>query len=191
LPEQWGAATRQADFYDAKADVEAVLAPGVARYTKTLHPALHPGRCAAVWVDERQIGLLGELHPQWVQKYELGSAPVLLELDLEPLLARRLPQYREVSRFPQVVRDLALVVSQSVAAEALTASLRESAPAIVQDIRLFDVYTGKGIEPEQKSVAFRIVMQDTQKTLADVEVDAALAALVESAMARFSARLRG
>jgi phenylalanyl-tRNA synthetase beta chain len=90
-----------------------------------------------------------------------------------------------------VVRDLALVVAQSVAAEALTASLRESAPAIVQDIRLFDVYTGKGIEPEQKSVAFRIVMQDTEKTLADVEVDAALAALVESATARFSARLRG
>jgi phenylalanyl-tRNA synthetase beta chain len=191
LPEQWGVATRQADFYDAKADVEAVLAPGVARYTKTLHPALHPGRCAAVWIDERQIGLVGELHPQWVQKYELGSAPVLLELDLEPLLARPLPQYREVSRFPQVVRDLALVVAQSVAAEALTASLRESAPAIVQDIRLFDVYTGKGIEPEQKSVAFRIVMQDTEKTLADVEVDAALAALVESATARFSARLRG
>ena len=190
-PEQWGVATRPADFYDAKADVEAVLAPGIARYTRTLHPALHPGRCAAVWIDERQIGLVGELHPQWVQKYELGSAPVLLELDLEPLLARSMPQYREVSRFPQVVRDLALVVAQSVDAEALSATLRESAPAIVQDVRLFDVYTGKGIEPEQKSVAFRIVMQDTQKTLADVEVDAALAALVESAMARFSARLRG
>jgi phenylalanyl-tRNA synthetase beta chain len=189
--EQWGLASRAVDFYDLKADLDALLAPVAARYEPARHAAFHPGRCARVLVEGAPIGYLGELHPQWIQRYELGSAPVAFELDLEPLLMRTLPAYQEVSRFPPVVRDLALVVSQSVSAGALLEGLSDNAPGIVQDIRLFDLYTGKGVPQGQKSLAFRVVMQDTEKTLADAEVDAALAALVQAAEREFGARLRG
>jgi phenylalanyl-tRNA synthetase beta chain len=190
-PEQWGLQARHADFFDLKADVEALLSPRVGRYERVDHPALHPGRAAAVWLDDRQIGVVGELHPQWVQKYGLVAAPVVLELQLDALLETTLPSYREISKFPAVVRDLALVVSETVSAESLAACLRAAAPALVKDIRLFDLYTGTGVEQEQKSLAFRVVMQDTQKTLADAEVDAVLADLVQAAAQKYAAKLRG
>lgn len=190
-PEQWGVGTRTVDFFDAKGDVEALLAPRRAGFEPANHPALHPGRCAAIHLDGQVIGLLGELHPRWAQQYELGAAPVVFELELEALLGRALPAYRDVSRFPPVIRDLALVVSQKTSAGALLACLREHASGIVQDLGLFDLYTGRGIDPEEKSLAFRVVMQDTEKTLADAEVDAALAELVQVASRKFGAKLRG
>jgi phenylalanyl-tRNA synthetase beta chain len=190
-PEQWGLPARHADFFDLKADVEALLLPRIGRFERADHPALHPGRAAAVWLDDRQIGVVGELHPRWVQKYGLVTAPVVLELELGALLETTLPSYREISKFPAVVRDLALVVAETVAAESLTACLRAAAPALVKEIRLFDLYTGKGVEQEKKSLAFRVVMQDTQKTLADAEVDAALAVLVQAAAQKYAAKLRG
>lgn len=190
-PEQWGLPARHADFFDLKADVEALLSPRVGRFERVNHPALHPGRAAAVWLDDRQIGVVGELHPQWVQKYALVTAPVVLEIELGALLETALPCNRQISKFPAVVRDLALVVSETVSVESLTACLRAAAPALVKDIRLFDLYTGRGVEQEQKSLAFRVVMQDTQKTLADAEVDAALAVLVQAAAQKYAAKLRG
>jgi phenylalanyl-tRNA synthetase beta chain len=190
-PEQWGMPTRAADFFDVKADVEALLAPGEARFQPLRHPALHPGRAATVLLAGRPIGLLGELHPLWTQKYELGASPVVFELELQPLLARDLPRHREVSRYPAVIRDLALVVPQVLPAQLVLDSLRQQAPAIVRQIALFDVYLGQGINEDEKSLAFRVVMQDTQKTLADAEVDAALGVLIDTAVAELGARLRG
>jgi phenylalanyl-tRNA synthetase beta chain len=190
-PEQWGIKPdRRVDFYDVKGDVEALLEPFAASYERLEHPALHPGRAARVLLEGVPIGLQGELHPRWVQKYELGAAPVVFELDLDALLRRGLPRYAEVSRFPPVVRDLALVVTQTLPAEVLWQGLRAAAPAVVRDIRLFDVYAGKGIEEEKKSLAFRVVMQDTEKTLSDGEVEAVLAKLIEAAQRNFAAKLR-
>ncbi|MGB0128567.1 MAG: phenylalanine--tRNA ligase subunit beta [Rhodocyclaceae bacterium] len=191
VPEQWGAPARAVDFFDVKGDIEALLAPRVARFEPVEHPALHPGRTAAVWLHDRQIGILGEIHPQWVQKYELGPAPIVCELELDALLATAVPAYRESSKFPGVVRDIALVVSHQVSASSLIGCLRKHAPGIITDVRLFDVFVGKGLDQEEKSLAFRIVMQDTEKTLADAEVDAAVAALVRAAAAEYGARLRG
>ncbi len=189
-PEQWGIAVRRADFFDAKADVEALLAPRQAHFERIVHPALHPGRSAAVIIQGKPAGLVGELHPQWVQKYELGAAPVVFELDLDPVLQQPLPGYREVSRFPAVVRDLALVVAQEQPAQPLLEGLIAAAPAFVREVVLFDVYHGKGVDPEKKSLAFRIVMQDTEKTLSDGEVDAAMVNMVEAATQKFAAKLR-
>lgn len=190
-PEQWGIKPdRLVDFFDIKSDVEALLAPVTATFRPVEHPALHPGRAAQVLLDGKPIGVLGELHPRWVQKYELGSAPVVFELDLDAVQQRSVPQYAEVSRFPAVVRDLALVVSQTVPAEALSSVLREAAPAIVREIDLFDLYQGHGIDPQKKSLAFRVVMQDTHKTLSDGEVEMALAKLKEAAEREFAAKLR-
>ncbi len=190
-PEQWGEANRNVDFFDVKADLEALLFPRVAEFERASHPALHPGRSASVKVDGKVVGFIGEVHPVWVQRYELGTAPVVFELDLDVLLQSVTPAYAELSRFPAVTRDLALVVDQQVASGVLLAGLQAVAPAIVQRIELFDQYQGKGIEPNRKSLAFRVVMQETQRTLEDVEVDAAMNALTRHAEEALGAKLRG
>jgi len=190
-PEQWGEANRNVDFFDVKADLEALLFPRVAEFERASHPALHPGRAACVKIDGKAVGFIGELHPVWVQRYELGTAPVVFELDLDVLLQSVTPAYAELSRFPAVTRDLALVVDQQVASGVLLAGLQAVAPAIVQRIELFDQYQGKGIEPNRKSLAFRVVMQETQRTLEDVEVDAAMNALTRHAEEALGAKLRG
>lgn len=196
LPEQWGAVTRPVDFYDVKGDLEALL--GVSRrltFAKAAHPALHPGRSAKVLLDGQEIGIVGELHPKWVQKYELASlgnaAPVVFEVELDAWLAAAMPAYREVSRFPAVTRDLALTVPKEQPLAPLLDLLRGRAAAIVSDIRLFDVYQGKGLPEGQKSLAFRIVMQHTERTLEDAEVEAGVAELIEVARKEFGAALRG
>jgi phenylalanyl-tRNA synthetase beta chain len=190
LQEQWGVAERAVDFFDVKADLEALLHPRRACFEPGTHPALHPGRTARVTLEGAHIGWLGELHPRWAQKYGLPAAPVLFELDVAPVLELDLPRYSEVSRFPPVIRDLAVVVADSVAAQALLDELARARPAAVQEIRLFDVYRGKGIASGQKSLAFRVVMQDTAKTLTDEEADAAMAQLTRALATKFDARLR-
>ncbi|THF65760.1 phenylalanine--tRNA ligase subunit beta [Pseudothauera nasutitermitis] len=189
--EQWGTPARQVDFYDVKGDLEALFAPGELSFESLSHPALHPGRAATVLFQGRRVGILGELHPVWVQRYDLGSAPVAFEVDLDAVLHAALPAYREISRQPAVIRDLALVVAQEVSAARVVEVLRTAAPAIVREIGLFDVYQGKGIEPEKKSLAFRVLMQDTQRTLEDAEVEQAVEALVRQAETTLGARLRG
>lgn len=189
-PEQWGLAERKVDFYDVKGDIESLFASGATGFERTSHPALHPGRAATVLLDGKPIGWLGELHPRWQQKYELPQAPVLFELDLDALLAVPLPVYRGVSKFPPVIRDLAVVVDEAVPAEALLEAMQSSGPAVVQDLWLFDLYRGKGIDAGKKSLAFRVVMQDTSKTLTDAEAEAAMAQLLQLLAKRVSAKLR-
>ncbi len=190
LPEQWGAPRRVADFYDVKGDLVALFAPRSLRFERTRHPALHPGRCARVLLDGVAIGVVGEIHPRWKQQYELVDPAVVFEIDLVPLLATPLPAYAEASRFPAVVRDIALVVPQQCEVAALQEALRAAAPDYVREIRLFDVYQGKGVAADSKSLAFRVAMQDTRKTLADSDADAAMASLLAAAQVHFGARLR-
>ena len=189
-PEQWGLAQRNVDFYDLKGDIESLLVPWKLRFERTTHPALHPGRAANVMIDGKTIGWLGELHPRWQQKYELPQAPVLFELDLAAMLAAPMPQYREVSKFPPVIRDLAVVVDEAVPAQALLEAMLGSRPAVVQDLWLFDLYRGKGVDAGKKSLAFRVVMQDTSKTLTDAEAEAAMAQLLQLLAQRVGAKLR-
>jgi phenylalanyl-tRNA synthetase beta chain len=190
LPEQWGTPSRAADFYDLKGDIEALFAPRRPTFERTSHPALHPGRSARVLLDGREIGVLGEIHPRWRQKYELADPTMVFEIDLAPLLETPLPAYAEVSRLPAVVRDIALVVPQQCEVAALLAALQAAAPGFVREIQLFDVYQGKGIAADRKSLAFRVAMQDTRRTLADSDADAALASLLAAAQQQFGATLR-
>ncbi len=190
LPEQWGSASRNVDFFDIKGEVELLLSPTVARFEKMAHPALHPGRSARVTVDGKSIGFIGELHPQWLQKYDLPLTPVVFELDLDAVKQTALPKHVEGSRQPPAIRDLAILVDQKLELQQLIDGMTANRPALVQDIRLFDVYTGKGINPGEKSLAFRIVMQDTQRTLQDAEVDAAVQQLINYLQHAFAAQLR-
>ncbi len=190
LPEGWGRDTRKADFYDVKGDIEALLAPADLRFEKVVHPALHPGRAARILLGGEEIGCLGELHPEWVQKYDLPAAPVLFELDFATLKSVRVPCYGEVSKFPPVIRDLAIVVDQGIALQVLLDGLQGHVSTLIRDIQLFDVYVGKGVPENKKSLAFRVVMQDTQRTLQDSEVDAAMQQLVACMEQAFGAQLR-
>ena len=193
--EQWGEKTRPVDFFDVKADLEALFAPTTVRFVKGEHPALHPGRSAFVELDGRGIGFIGELHPRWLQKYDLPQAPVLFEVDAEALCRRTVPSHADISKFPGATRDLALVVKQGVAAQDVLDTFHAeiaSNPAgkIVQAVVLFDEYRGKGLETDEKSLAFRFSLQDTQSTLQDEAVDAMMAAIAGAAEQKVGAKLR-
>ncbi|OXJ37361.1 phenylalanine--tRNA ligase subunit beta [Burkholderia sp. HI2714] len=199
LDEQWGTATRPVDFFDVKGDLEALFAPATARFVKAEHPALHPGRSARIEVDGRAVGWIGELHPRLMQKYELPHAPVMFEVDADALIARALPAPTDVSKFPPVRRDIAVVVDQAVEVQALfdemKKALAEEACRFVQKVVLFDEFRAKsntsgGLAAHEKSLAFRVTLQDAAGTLQDEVVDQAIQTLVER-MARAGARLRG
>jgi phenylalanyl-tRNA synthetase beta chain len=190
LPEQWGSKSERVDFYDLKADVEALLHPLRADYRKATHPAMHPGRCADIVLDGKVIGVIGELHPQWVQAADLPSAPVLCEMDLSAL-TRVVPIHAQpVSKFQPVRRDLALLVDESVEAAAMLATFAANASPLVSHVDLFDVYRGAGVEEGKKSLAFSVTLQDAGKTLTDEEVDQAVSALLAAVTEQHAARLR-
>jgi phenylalanyl-tRNA synthetase beta chain len=190
IDEQWGSETRAVDFFDAKADVERLASPLAVRFERAEHPAFHPGRSARVRVEGADAGWLGELHPRWQRKYELARPAVLFELDAEALQALPAPRFTPPSKYPPVVRDMALVVDSGVPAQALLDAMEAEKPLIVASLRLFDLYQGPGVPPGRKSLAFRVVMQHTERTLTDAEADAARDALVGLVSAKFAASLR-
>lgn len=188
--EQWGESARAVDFFDVKADVEALCHPAKLRFVAAVHPALHPGQSAEILLNGETIGWLGALHPKWQQKYALPSAPVLFEMVLAPLLQRIVPAFVEVSRFPPVRRDVAVIVDEAVDVQTMLDALLERLPVSVVDLTLFDVYRGKGVDLGKKSLAFRLLMQDTQKTLTDDETDTVVSSLLQIMDAKFGAKLR-
>jgi len=188
--EQWGAPRRAVDLFDIKGDVEALLAPVTARFEAQPHPALHPGRSARVLVGDRAIGWIGELHPRWQQSFELPMPVQVFELDAEALQSRSLPSHGGVPRFPSVRRDLAVVVDDAVVCGAMIGALKASLPTVVEAVEVFDLYAGKGVPEGKKSLAFRVLLQDTQKTLTDAEVDEVIGLAVSILHRQFGATLR-
>lgn len=189
--EQWGEQpARAVDFFDVKRDLENLIAPLSATFESAVHPALHPGRSARVLVEGVEIGFVGELHPRWRAKYDLPGAAVLFEVDAEPLRKLALPRYREVSKFPPVRRDLAFTVDEKTPVGAMLEALRRAKPAIVDELSVFDLYRGEKIEKGKKGLAFRVLLQDTQKTLTDAEVDVAVATLRKVLDQEFGAKPR-
>ena len=175
---------------DVKADLESMMAPLTARFEPAPHPAFHPGRSARVVLDGAQVGWIGELHPKWQQKYELPQAPALFEVDAGPLQVVPLPRPTVPSDQPIVLRDIALLFDSVTPLQAVFEVIRAEKPAIVRTVRLFSLYRGEELPPGKKSLAFRVVMQDTERTLTDAEADAARDALVALLSRKFSATLR-
>ncbi|MFP5074942.1 phenylalanine--tRNA ligase subunit beta [Neisseria sp. WLZKY-1] len=183
MPEQWGEKTRNADFYDIKADVENLLKNSKIEFAKTAHPALHPGRAAEIVSDGRVIGFVGELHPKWLQKYDLPQAPLVFEIDMAAVLQRDKTRYQPVSKFQAVRRDLAFVLPENVSYAELESSLKTVSSPLVQEIALFDVYRGTGLPEGMKSMAVKVVLQDMENTLTDEAVEPVMAKLVDAAAA--------
>ena len=190
LPEQWGSKTRPVDIFDVKGDLEALAASRRLTTERFQHSALHPGRAARVLIDGTSVGWLGEMHPRAVKAFELPRAPMLFELDLAPLLTRSLPGAQRISKLPMVRRDLAVVVDDTLPAGEILAALEAARPAQVEAIRLFDVYGGPGIGAGKKSLAILVLIQDTERTLTDAEIDGTVAAMLQFLVDRFGATLR-
>jgi phenylalanyl-tRNA synthetase beta chain len=191
LHEQWGSRpARAVDFYDVKCDVEMMFMPRSIRLEAAQHTALHPGKSARVVCDGHMAGWIGELHPRLQQKYDLPLAPVLFEMDYESIAEGVLPAYKEISKFPPAQRDIAVIIDANLDCQTVLDALRHEQPGIVTEIGVFDVYQGKGIEKGEKSLAFRVLLQDTHKTLTDAEVDSAISRLIQVLQQRFSAKLR-
>jgi phenylalanyl-tRNA synthetase beta chain len=189
VPEQWAQDEREVDFYDIKTDVDN-LTHGAVTYVAAEHPALHPGQSARLMLNGEAVGWLGKLHPRWQQHYQLPRGVILFELEVAPLLARKLVQYSEVGKFPPVRRDLAVVVDEKVTVQELLDTMRAAGISLLSDVALFDVYRGKGIAEGKKSLAFLVLMQDTQKTLTDVEADEVMAKLLDTIAKKHHAELR-
>ena len=198
VPEQWASVTRAVDFFDVKGDLERVLDPLHFVTESAQHPALHPGRSAKVLINigknTIEVGWIGELHPGLQQAYELPQAPVLFELDLESIRELGLPVPEELSKFPAVQRDLALVVKQSVSAQSLLDAMTSTKQNFVRSIELFDEFKPKAgsssMADDEKSLAFRVTLLNPQETLQDPQIDAVMVALLGAVEKKCTARLR-
>ncbi|MGJ8516764.1 phenylalanine--tRNA ligase subunit beta [Carnimonas bestiolae] len=199
LPEGWNASREGVDFFDVKGDVEALLALGNAqaewRFEPAEHPALHPGQSARIvrvnGSDESVVGWLGALHPALRAKLGIKVDTFVFELDVEPLCRGQLPHFQHLSRYPEVRRDLALVVEESQPVAELLDQLRSSAGEWLTDVHLFDVYQGKGVAEGHKSVALGLTWQHPSRTLNDSEIEQWVADAVDSASQHCGATLRG
>ncbi|MCQ4320106.1 phenylalanine--tRNA ligase subunit beta [Stutzerimonas stutzeri] len=194
LPEGWGNERASADFYDAKADVEALLgyAGDAAAYSFVAaeHPALHPGQTARIEREGRLVGYIGSLHPELANRLGIDQSVYLFELLVAEISEGRLPRFSELSRFPEVRRDLAILVTREVPADDVLLCIREAAGENLTDLKLFDVYQGKGIDPLSKSVAVGLTWQHPSRTLNDDEVSGAMQQILSSLEERFNATLR-
>jgi phenylalanyl-tRNA synthetase beta chain len=190
-PEQWGGAKRSVDFFDVKADIEALIAPLEARFEPAGdHPAFHPGRCARVSIAGVLAGYVGELHPKWLHAYDLAQAPIVFELAVKPLQTVPLAAPQIPSKTPTVRRDIALVVDQAVSCDAMLATLNAARAPVVREVSLFDVYQGAGLPVGKKSLAFQVLMQDTSATLTDEITDNTVNKLIQAAQTAHGASLR-
>ncbi|MGQ0442409.1 MAG: phenylalanine--tRNA ligase subunit beta, partial [Methylophilaceae bacterium] len=188
-PEQWGAVPRDVDFYDVKATID-ILTQRQAEYRKETHPALHPGQSARIYLYGKAIGWMGKLHPKWQQHYHLVKNTFLFELEATPLQQTKVPAVQEISKFLGVRRDIAVVVAQDIPVQSLIEAVYNAKIPLLQEIQLFDVYQGRGIAENKKSLAFLILMQDTHKTLVDNDAEAAMAELLKLLEKQFGAQLR-
>jgi phenylalanyl-tRNA synthetase beta chain len=193
-PEQWGTKTEPVDFYDVKSDLEALFARTGASeefgYVTDTLPCLHPGRSARITRRGKTIGWLGELHPQLVKDFDFTYGPILFEIEYAPGLAAKMPRFEEISRFPRVRRDLAVVVDEKVSLRQLHERVTFAASSLLRDIRVFDVFRGPGIESGRKSVALGLIFQDNSRTLADEDADRLLVAIRADLSATLGAGFR-
>jgi len=194
--EQWGEPARVLDFHDLKGDLDALIAWGGEPQRWSVHgdglPGwLHPGRGARVVRDGATVGYLGALHPQLAKALDLGADVHVLELALEPLLARRLPQVQAIPRFPAVRRDIAVDLPEAINWSQIEQVVRRTLGERLKELRLFDRYSGKGVEAGRKSLAMGLILQDASRTLTDDDADRCVRGAIAALEQTCKAKLRG
>jgi len=195
--EQWGEKKRAVDFYDLKADVEALIIPSGSTDTKSIplfkegdYSALHPGRSCLLVRDNKRIGYLGEVHPQILNYFDIRQPVIVCELDLEAIKQIRVPHFEPFSRLPSVRRDLAIVIDDAISVEMITTLIKRQAGSQLKDVLIFDVYQGKNIEVGKKSIALGLTFQDPSRTLVDEEINAIIHGVVIALEREMNATLR-
>ncbi len=190
---QWGEKARKVDFHDLKGDLESLAAASgaVLEFRASQRAYAHPARSADIWRDGQCIGWIGQVHPRVAKAMEIDLDVIGFELDLAPLVRRPLPCSSELSRFPAVRRDLAVVVAEQVEWSVLSATIRQAAGELLRDVVLFDRYVGQGVEPGFKSLAMGLILQDKSRTLTDRDVDAVVTGVVAAIEREHGAKIRG
>lgn len=192
--EHWDMATNTVDFFDLKGDVEAILEltanEKAYHFAATSHPALHPGQSAAIILDGKEIGVIGTLHPELERKFGLNGRTIVFEIEWAAIDSRALPQAQAISKFPANRRDIAVVVDQNIASGDLIAACRVAGGELLTDVKLFDVYVGKGMEENKKSLAIALSLQSVERTLEEADINTTVATIVTALTEQFGATLR-
>ncbi|MHB1947442.1 MAG: phenylalanine--tRNA ligase subunit beta [Gammaproteobacteria bacterium] len=195
LPEQWGSANREIDFFDLKGDLynmfSLTLDSDEFIFKSSQHPALHPGQTAEIYRRDRLVGIIGALHPSIIQALDIQGNVFVFELLLDELQDARIPKSKEISKFPEIRRDLAILVNRTIPSVAISDTIKEVAGKLLQDINVFDVYQGKGIAEDRKSLALSLILQDASRTLRDEEVADLMNRVIVALKDQFAAELRG
>ncbi|MFB3076868.1 MAG: phenylalanine--tRNA ligase subunit beta, partial [Lysobacterales bacterium] len=194
LPESWAERGDAVDFYDIKGDLESLLelTGGAADFSfvEATREGLHPGQTAAVYRAGILVGYVGALHPTVQASYDLSAPVYAFEMDLQALLQTRVAVFSELSKYPEIRRDLAVLVDKSVSAGELLENVRTVAGTYLTDLRLFDVYEGKGIDPKRKSLALGLTFRDSSRTLSDDDVDKSVDQVIDLLIKIYGAELR-
>ncbi|WP_318404481.1 phenylalanine--tRNA ligase subunit beta [Photobacterium leiognathi] len=192
--EHWDIATNTVDFFDLKGDLEAILEltanEAAFSFKAAKHPALHPGQSAAIVVDGKEVGFIGTVHPELERKFGLNGRTIVFEIEWAAINTRMLPEAVVVSKFPANRRDIAVVVSEDVAAGDVVDACRANGGELLTDVNLFDVYTGKGVEEGNKSLAIALTLQSAERTLEEADIASAVEAIVAALAEKFGASLR-
>jgi len=194
VPEQWGSDMGDADFFDIKSDLEALLLlaarPEELKFVPATHVALQSGQAAEIRRNGEAIGVFGKLHPSLAKRYDLKRSVFVFELDAQKTLSSKAPMASSISKFPAIRRDIAVIVDDGVSADELLDVVGSSAPELIQGVRIFDIYKGAGIEAGRKSVAIGLILQETSRTLTDDDADAVMTAAISKLKDKFAAELR-
>jgi phenylalanyl-tRNA synthetase beta chain len=195
MPKQWGNNSRPADFFDLKGDLENIFKLTFAADQFTFqpgnHPALHPGQTAEIRRDGQYLGVIGALHPGITQLLKIEGFVFLFSMVLDSLTTARVPSHAPLSRFPEIHRDIAILIDQSIPAVNIQDTIREESRELLKDVDIFDVYQGKGIPSGQKSLALSLTLQHSSRTLVDEEVAKLMERILVVLKERFNAELRG
>jgi phenylalanyl-tRNA synthetase beta chain len=190
--EQWSEQSRKVDFFDIKSDVEALLSFSADSpvYEAAVHPALHPGQSACIKQSNEIVGWLGALHPEVQTALDIDQRVYVFELLQSAIACNSIPSFRPLSRYPEVRRDLAILVDETVPVANILSAIRSASSDLVKETQLFDIYQGKGVAEGRKSVAFGLILQEFSRTLTDKEVDAEIDKIVSTLNQQFAATLR-
>jgi phenylalanyl-tRNA synthetase beta chain len=196
---QWGRKDVGTDFFDVKGDIESFMAPLMPTFEPAVHPAMHPGRTASIWLSGQLIGYVGELHPKWRQSYDLSSAPLMFEMELDATLKRKVPVFKNVAKHQAVERDVAVMVNEKVTHSDLMKSVW-AAPTMgyLREATLFDVYRPKPSKepsdlPEKitdKSLAVRLKLNNDEASLTEDQIEAIVQSVLEALIRDVGARQR-